>query len=156
MRATVCKQWVTVSGSCDRRSFSPSLIVVVDTYSGRAGYSTPAPTQGPFTAHYADLPDATFTSPTATATPTPYADGTRTDCNSYFNGDIFQGSIAGTNWKSNCELAAASYDVDLSDFGTWNTGECPLPDQKFRLTRARSRQRHVVRLFIQDRPAILW
>ncbi|KAL8659924.1 MAG: hypothetical protein Q9202_006879 [Teloschistes flavicans] len=89
---------------------------------GRAGYSTPAPTQGPITAHYADLPDATYVPPRATATPTPYADGTRTDCNSYFNGDIFQGSIAGTNWKSNCELAAASYDVDLSDFGTWNTG----------------------------------
>ncbi|KAL8772227.1 MAG: hypothetical protein Q9203_001365 [Teloschistes exilis] len=103
-------------------SYCVQAVGDIDTYSGRAGYSTPAPTQGPITAHYTDLPDATYVSPSATATPTPYADGTRTDCNSYFNGDIFQGSIAGTNWKSNCELAAASYDVDLSDFGTWNTG----------------------------------
>ncbi|CAF9933065.1 MAG: hypothetical protein HETSPECPRED_008521 [Heterodermia speciosa] len=103
-------------------SYCVQAVGDIDTYSGRVGYSTPAPTQGPITAHYADLPDATYASSTSTATPTPYADGTRTDCNNYFNGDIFQGSIAGTNWNSKCELAANSYDVDLSDFGTWNTG----------------------------------
>lgn len=79
-------------------------------------------TQGPFTDKFTDLPDATYVTPTATATALPFANGTRTDCNNYFRGDIFQTDLTGSYYRSNCELAAASYDVELEDFGTWNTG----------------------------------
>ncbi|KAL8945685.1 MAG: hypothetical protein Q9222_007811 [Ikaeria aurantiellina] len=100
----------------------------INTYSGRAGYITPAPTQGSATGKYNDLPDATYVMPTATATPVTLAEGTRADCNNYFDGDIFQDDVTGTNWKSKCELAAATYDVDLLDFGIWNTGLIGLGD----------------------------
>lgn len=65
------------------------LTRAVNTYSGRAGYSTPAATQGPVTGKYNDLPDVTYVSPTATATSVLLADGIRVDYNNYFNGDIF-------------------------------------------------------------------
>lgn len=94
----------------------------INTYSGRPGYQSATVTQGPFTDKFTDLPDATYVTPTATATSVPFADGTRTDCNNYFNGDIFQTDLTGSYWNSNCELAAATYDVDLESFGTWNTG----------------------------------
>jgi hypothetical protein len=38
-------------------------------------------------------------------------------------GDVFQAStIEGTGFASTCELAARTFYVDLTDFGTWNTG----------------------------------
>lgn len=105
------------------RPTSKAKICTVNTYSGRAGFSTPAPTPGTVTAKFSDLPDATYTSPITSSTSVPFADGTRSDCNKYFDGDTFQKGVAGTNWNSECQLAAAVYDVDLADFGVWNTGE---------------------------------
>ncbi|KAL8857173.1 MAG: hypothetical protein Q9178_006228 [Gyalolechia marmorata] len=103
-------------------SYCVQAVGDINTYSGRAGYSTPPATQGPATGKYNDLPDATYDLPTTTPTSKPFAKGTRTDCNNKFDGGIFQANLTGTNWKSNCELAAASYNVELEDFGTWNTG----------------------------------
>ncbi|KAL8902634.1 MAG: hypothetical protein Q9207_004516 [Kuettlingeria erythrocarpa] len=82
-------------------SYCVQAVGDINTYSGRAGYSTPT-TQGPITGKYNDLPDATYVSPTATSTSKPFANGTRSDCNNYFDGDIFQSDITGTNWKSQC------------------------------------------------------
>ena len=66
----------------------------------------------------------TPTSATPSATPTstglPLAVGTRDDCNSYFDGAVFQTDISKTDWKSQCQLAAALYEVNLDDFGLWN------------------------------------
>lgn len=65
----------------------------------------------------------TTTSINSAPTGPPLANGTRTDCASYFLGDVFQAStIAGTGFTSPCALAARTFYVDLSDFGTWNTG----------------------------------
>ncbi|KAL8730715.1 MAG: hypothetical protein Q9166_003907 [cf. Caloplaca sp. 2 TL-2023] len=107
-------------------SYCVQAVGDINTYSGRPGYSSPTATQGPITGKYDDLPDATYVSPTATLTAGPLANGTRADCNNHFDGGIFQSDVAGTNWKSRCELAAATYGVDLSDFGTWNTGSFKL------------------------------
>lgn len=94
--------------------------MAVNTYPGRPGYTTPAPTiTTPFTA-FTNLPTATYTTPTSNVTAFPLANGTRDDCNKYFNGDVFQSNITGSNWNSQCELAAAVYGVDLNDFGLWN------------------------------------
>ncbi|KAL8693835.1 MAG: hypothetical protein Q9224_003679 [Gallowayella concinna] len=103
-------------------SYCVQAVGDINTYSGRAGYSSPTATQGSITGKYNDLPDATYVSPTVSPTSIPLASGTRADCNDYFNGDVFQNDIAGTNWNSKCDLAAATFDVNLLDFGTWNTG----------------------------------
>ncbi|KEQ57758.1 uncharacterized protein M437DRAFT_30258, partial [Aureobasidium melanogenum CBS 110374] len=50
----------------------------------------------------------------------PLANGTRQDCESYFDGTIFQVDVS--FWDSICQLAAVSFDVDLNSFGTWNQG----------------------------------
>jgi len=99
-----------------------TLISLVNTYSGRPGYSTPGPT-GPTapSTPYDSLATATYTTPSAISTPSPLASGTRNDCNGYFLGDVFNDQdISGTNWASPCELAAAVYNVDVTDFGIWN------------------------------------
>ncbi|KAL8653777.1 MAG: hypothetical protein Q9226_003712, partial [Calogaya cf. arnoldii] len=100
-------------------SYCVQAVGDINTYSGRAGYNTATATQGPITDKYTDLPDATYVSPTAISTLVPLANGTRADCNYYFNGDVFQNDITNTNWKSKCELAASTYDVNLGDFGGW-------------------------------------
>lgn len=98
------------------------LILLVNTYSGRRGYTTAAAT-GPTapSTPYSALANATYTTISATTTPSPLAIGSRSDCNGYFLGEVFNNQvITGTNWDSVCELAAAVYNVDLVDFGIWN------------------------------------
>ncbi|KAL9029149.1 MAG: hypothetical protein Q9196_002579, partial [Gyalolechia fulgens] len=101
----------------------------INTYSGRAGYSTPT-TQGPVTGKYSDLPDATYISPTATSTSKPFANGTRTDCNNYFDGDVFQSDITGTNWKSQClgdtNSSTCSFQPGVQYCGKMYFGSAPV------------------------------
>jgi hypothetical protein len=66
------------------------------------------------------IPDGTISWEMAKPTEAPFADGTRQDCNFYFDGSSFQDPVP--YFKSLCDFAAAIYSVKLADFGTWNKG----------------------------------
>jgi hypothetical protein len=93
----------------------------VDTYSGRPGFSTAGPTKT-VTAKFSDLPAATFSQPTATVTGRPLANGTRQECDTYFDGAYFQRNVSGSRWNSNCAFAAEIYEISLDALAFWNPG----------------------------------
>lgn len=95
------------------------LILLVNTYSGRPGFTTTVST-GVVTP-LSLIPNATYATPPAASTTASLANGTRDDCNSYFSGALFQ-NVSSEYWNSACELAVAVYGVDLNDFGLWNIG----------------------------------
>jgi len=74
-------------------SYLPQLIVSVNTYSGKPGASTAAPTGVQTTIKFADLLDVTTTQ-SIRLLRSSLANGTRTDCASYFLGDVFQASTS--------------------------------------------------------------
>ena len=95
-------------------------LCVVNTYPGRPGYTTTAPTNTAPITPFSNFPTATYTTVTESTTPLPLATRTRDDCNKYFDGEIFQSNLTGSNWNSQCELAASTFGVDLGDFALWN------------------------------------
>ncbi|KAF8252101.1 LysM domain-containing protein [Wilcoxina mikolae CBS 423.85] len=103
-------------------SYCVQAVGDINTYSGRPGSGTTTITFTSLDGDIATLPDATYVTPTKSSTDLPLASDTRTDCNDYFDGDLFQNSINGSNWNSPCELAAAVFGVPLEDFGIWNPG----------------------------------
>ncbi|RPA76954.1 hypothetical protein BJ508DRAFT_330625 [Ascobolus immersus RN42] len=78
----------------------------------------------PLSDSFAELPEATWVSyqwPERIAPVYPTANNSRTDCYHYIHGKTVHGSdLTGTSYKSDCDLAARSYDVTLEEFGTWN------------------------------------
>jgi hypothetical protein len=64
------------------------------------------------------IPDGTISWEMTKPTGVPFADGTRQDCNFYFDGSTIQNPVP--YFKSLCDFAASTYGVDLEDFGTWN------------------------------------
>jgi hypothetical protein len=99
------------------------LMIEVNTYSGRPGYSSTL-TANPNTVTWGDLPDATYTTPTPTVTLAPLASGVRSDCARYFSGSDFpEGIKLPVNSLSACERAASVYNVSPFDLGNWNVGE---------------------------------
>ena len=105
-------------------SYCVAAVGDINTYTGRPGYATiTLDPSAPFTGiPYTERPDATASPYTRLYTPLPEATGTRDDCVHYFPGDSFQYNLTGSIFASNCELAAATYNVDLEDFGLWNPG----------------------------------
>lgn len=101
-------------------SYCVQAVGDINTYSGRPGSMTVASVAASSFTPFSDLPDATSTSETGVSTPTTLAEGTRADCNFYFNGSAFQGEAS--FYSSQCELAAVVYGVDLDSFGRWNQG----------------------------------
>lgn len=92
----------------------------INTYSGRAGYASATSVPVSAFTRYSDLPSATTTFNHTQATGKPLASGTRDDCNYYFDGSAFQGTLSW--YSSQCARAAAAYNVDLDAFSSWNQG----------------------------------
>lgn len=70
---------------------------------------------------FSSLPDATYVpSLTSSNDSFPLADGTRTDCNSYVDGNDFQMDLSETSWSTNCEALVAIWGVTLDELGFWN------------------------------------
>ncbi|KAG9698248.1 Six-hairpin glycosidase, partial [Aureobasidium melanogenum] len=105
-----------------QESYCVRAVGDINTYSGKFGAITATATIASVDTPFADLPSATdiTTVTSATSSALPLANGTRQDCESYFDGTIFQVDVS--FWDSICQLAAVSFDVDLNSFGTWNQG----------------------------------
>ena len=94
---------------------------LVNTYPGRPGYASK--TASTTIAHiaFSSLPDATYVpSLTSSNDSLPLANGTRTDCNSYVNGNDFQMDLSNTFWSTNCEAVVEIWGVTLDELGFWN------------------------------------
>ncbi|TFK66093.1 hypothetical protein BDN72DRAFT_889204 [Pluteus cervinus] len=91
----------------------------INTYSGRPGYVEPTTSVAPII--YTNLPDATYT-PTPKPTAVPLANGTRTDCYYYINGDDFQDDYGDSTSAriSNCDNIAATFLVTFEELVYWN------------------------------------
>ncbi|ORY68194.1 uncharacterized protein BCR38DRAFT_463783 [Pseudomassariella vexata] len=105
-------------------SYCVAAVGDINTYTGRPGFaSVTLDPSAPFTGiPYTERPDATNSPYTRLYTALPEATGTRDDCVHYFAGDDYQYDLTGSPYASNCELAAATYDVDLDAFASWNPG----------------------------------
>ncbi|KAK2850540.1 hypothetical protein FQN49_005566 [Arthroderma sp. PD_2] len=95
----------------------------INTYPGKPGYMTTATEPVPTTVEtrFQDRPDATH-SPYPRLPRLPIAEGTRDDCNSYFNGADYQFDVTNTYWNSNCQIPPEIYGVDPDSFAAWNAG----------------------------------
>ncbi|KAH7628528.1 hypothetical protein B0T09DRAFT_267188 [Sordaria sp. MPI-SDFR-AT-0083] len=117
-----------VNANCTNLFALESYCVVavgdINTYIGRPGHATiTLDPSAPFTGiPYTERPDATESPYPRLYTPLPEASGTRDDCVHYLAGDDFQYNLTSSSFASNCELAAATYNVDLEEFGLWNPG----------------------------------
>ncbi|KAL9594309.1 MAG: hypothetical protein Q9219_007103 [cf. Caloplaca sp. 3 TL-2023] len=85
----------------------PTDIADVNTYSGRPGYQSVTVTQGPITDKFDDLPDATYITPTATAT----SDGASSNCTQYT--DVEDGD--------SCQNILDLYDLTIAQFFALNS-----------------------------------
>jgi LysM repeat protein len=101
-------------------SYCVQAVGDINTYSGRAGYATATSVPVSEFTPYSDLPSATATVNFTQATGKPLDNGTRDDCNYYFDGSVFQGTLSW--YSSQCARAAAAFNVDLDAFGSWNQG----------------------------------
>ncbi|KAI1158006.1 hypothetical protein F5B18DRAFT_668603 [Nemania serpens] len=89
------------------------------TYPGYTGYV--APNNASTTSAWSSAPKATYTPPVLNITDnTPLANGTRSDCWSFTNGDMLQIPINGTFYSSTCELVSSTYGVPLDQLQNWN------------------------------------
>lgn len=106
----------------------------INTYSGRPGYTSAAVTAITGTQVYSALPTATYV-------PAPFnnsrnlAEGTRSDCVSYFDGDNYQSlqALNITTYNSVCDFVADLYLVTAVDLAFWNPslGNSSLPNCTF-------------------------
>ncbi|DAA75949.1 TPA_exp: LysM domain-containing protein [Trichophyton benhamiae CBS 112371] len=97
----------------------------INTYSGKPGYvSTPTGSETTATGiRFEDLPDATENPYPRPPPGPPIAEGTRDDCNYYFDGAEFQYNVTNTYWNSNCQIPPPQvYRVDPESFESWNAG----------------------------------
>jgi LysM repeat protein len=101
-------------------SYCVQAVGDINTYSGKPGYATATSVATAAYTPYSDIPTATATTNYTVSTGLPFANGTRSDCNFYFNGSVFQGDVS--FYASQCELAAAVYSVDPDTFNSWNQG----------------------------------
>ena len=93
----------------------------INTYSGMPGYTSAAVTAITGTQVYSALPTATYV-------PAPFnnsrnlAEGTRSDCLSYFDGDNYQSlqALNITTYNSVCDFVADLYLVTAVDLAFWN------------------------------------
>ncbi|EGX87923.1 muramidase, putative [Cordyceps militaris CM01] len=95
----------------------------INTYLGRPGHvSFTVDPNAPFTGvPFTMLPNATMTL-ASRPSQAPMAAGVRDDCAFYFLGEEYQyNSDKFGFWNSNCEIAAAMYNVDFDSFAAWNS-----------------------------------
>ena len=94
---------------------------LVNTYSGRPGYTSTTVAATFAQVAYSSLPEATYVpSLTSSNDSFPLANGTRTDCTSYVDGNDFQLDLSNVSWSTNCEAVAEIWGVTLDELGNWN------------------------------------
>lgn len=89
--------------------------------------------------NYTALPIANLTTYARLPPLAAMSDGTRRDCNDYFDGDDFQDAAGSSSFNGSsasftpCQVAADSYGVGLDDLGSWNAGlsNVSSPDCRF-------------------------
>lgn len=93
----------------------------VDLYPGHPNYVPPSETYS--TVPYDSLPKATYTPPAITGLPVllPLAEGTRTDCFVYADGDSLTPSfdLAESFFTSACEAIASGWSISLAQLENW-------------------------------------
>lgn len=101
----------------------------INTYSGMPGYAstTAALALSTLAGDPATTwPSINYTRATATATASPLATDTRSDCWEYFNGTKYIGAAAAYSYPgSDCYMAAQVLEVTLEDLGVWNPCKWP-------------------------------
>lgn len=94
---------------------------LVNTYPGRPGYTSNTAATTIAQIAFSSLPDATYVpSLTSSNDSFPLANGTRTDCNLYVDGNDFQIDLSQTSWSTNCEAVVEIWGVTLDELGFWN------------------------------------
>ncbi|KXJ87067.1 hypothetical protein Micbo1qcDRAFT_185706 [Microdochium bolleyi] len=106
-----------------RESYCVQPVGDINTYPGRPGFvSITIDPSASFTGvPFTMLPNATMTLDPRPSK-TPVAEGVRDDCVFYFKGEDYQFTPDEFGfWRSNCEIAAAVYNVDFDNFAAWNS-----------------------------------
>jgi hypothetical protein len=105
-------------------SYCVAAVGDINTYSGRPGHTSAALSQVTGTQKYSSLPTATYVPIPFNTTKRLLADGTRSDCDMYFDGGRYQSlqSFGLTTYNSICEFVADMFGVSIMDLEFWNPG----------------------------------